>query len=126
MTAREPLRQAVRTFEAARAGCHRDTHAARTSQPGRLLDAFEEGGRRYGLARENEPRARGPEALTQWGRNVIMYTARSFSTKEVAYGLGIREATVRAPPVRAARRCGVRERSEVLTLFAPPGSRHAL
>jgi DNA-binding NarL/FixJ family response regulator len=47
---------------------------------------------------------------------VVTYAARGFSTKEIAYTLGLADTTVRVLIMRAVRRAGVRDRNELLAL----------
>lgn len=62
-------------------------------------------------------RARGLARLTPTERSVVSHIARDLSTKEVAYTLGISDATVRVLLMRAARRCGVDCRAALLALW---------
>ncbi len=55
-----------------------------------LVDRFEENGRRYVVARENQARAAGFELLTDRERQVVLQAALGFTNKEIAYALGIR------------------------------------
>jgi DNA-binding CsgD family transcriptional regulator len=79
-----------------------------------LVDSFETGGKRYIVARENQPRRPGLASLTERERQVVHYLALGQSTKETAYALGISDATVRVLLARAAVRLGVRSRAELL------------
>jgi DNA-binding CsgD family transcriptional regulator len=81
-----------------------------------LVDQFESDGAKYVVAKKNEPRPRGLSALTPTERRVVTYAARGSSTKEIAHTLGIRDTTVRVLLMRAARRCGVESREELLAL----------
>ena len=60
----------------------------------------------------------GIEALTSAERTVVGHAARGLSTKEIAYTLGISDTTVRVLLMRAARRCGVKDRRELMALCA--------
>lgn len=79
-----------------------------------LVDAFERGGVRYVVARENQSHPKGFEALTDRERQVIVYFAVGQSTKETAYALGISDATVRVLLSRAAVKLGVESRRGLL------------
>ncbi len=79
-----------------------------------IVDSFEENRRRYIVARENQVDALGFDALTDRERQVVVHAALGLSNKEIAYALGITEATVRVLMARAAGRVGVRTRKELL------------
>jgi DNA-binding NarL/FixJ family response regulator len=95
-------------------------HAWHPSTDGRwtLVDEFEEGGRRYIVARENEVQACGVDRLTNRERQVVLHAALGLTNKEIAYALGISDTTVRVLMSRAAARLGVRSRDELLALPA--------
>ena len=122
--ARLSLERAVRTIERARAGLFdtpdgglrrwRGLVAARWS----LVDSFERDGRRYVVACENRPLTPGIHGLTRTERNVVAYAARGLTTKEMAYVLGLSPSTVRVLMMRAARRCGLKSRRELLEAWA--------
>ena len=79
-----------------------------------IVDHFEENGRRYIVARENQVDAQGFELLTDRERQVVVQAALGCSNKEIAYALGISEATVRVLMARAASRLGVRTKKRLL------------
>ena len=95
-----------------------------------LLDTFEENGRRYVVARENQSDLPGIDALTDRERQIVGQAALGQSNKEIAYTLGISANTVRVLMARAARRLGVRSRKELLAhstlrgLEPEPDSKH--
>ncbi len=80
-----------------------------------LVDSFEENGRRYVVARENQARAAGFDVLTDRERQVVLHAALGFTNKEIAYTLGISDSTVRVLVARAAGKMGVRSRAELLS-----------
>ncbi len=82
-----------------------------------LVDRFEHDGRRYILARENEPQARGPEALTTRERQVAGLAAIGHSSKLIAYELGIADSTARVLLARAMRKLGAHRREELPRLL---------
>jgi DNA-binding CsgD family transcriptional regulator len=86
-----------------------------------LVDRIESDGRRYVLARENEPSAPGPPKLTAREKQVIGYARLGHHNKLIAYELGIADSTVRVLLGRAAAKLGVRTREALLELFAPGG-----
>ena len=119
--AREALRKAVLSLEKAR-GQQRVEDADRALGEWRalvsgqwsLLDQLEQDGRRYIIARQNEPRAQGPEALTERERQVVGYAALGHHNKLIAYELGIAASTVRVLMARAASKLGVRTRDDLV------------
>lgn len=79
-----------------------------------LVDSFEEGGRRYIVARENQAEAQCFNDLTDRERQIVVHASLGMSNKQIAYALGISDATVRVLMARAAKRVGVRTRKELL------------
>jgi DNA-binding CsgD family transcriptional regulator len=116
------LREAVRNIERARTTLRSSTGHALALWKGlvsarwTLVDAFDAEGAKYIVARENAPKIAGIAGLTPTERSVVTYAVRGFSTKEIAYTLGISDTTVRVLLMRAARRCGVRSRDELLQI----------
>jgi DNA-binding CsgD family transcriptional regulator len=120
--ARQALQAAVRDIERARTSSRDDVERALNLWKGlvsarwTVVDEFDTHGEKYIVARENPVRATSLSKLTPTERCVVTCVARGFSTKEVAYTLGINDATVRVLLMRAARRYGVRGRRELLKL----------
>lgn len=79
-----------------------------------LLDSFEEGGRRYVVARENQAHVDGLAELTDRERQIVLHAALGLTNKHIAYALGISDTTVRVLMARAANRLGLRTRRELL------------
>jgi DNA-binding CsgD family transcriptional regulator len=79
-----------------------------------LVDSFEEGGRRYIVARENQAEARNFSDLTDRERQIVVHASLGMTNKQIAYALGISDATVRVLMARAAKRFGVHSRKELL------------
>lgn len=126
-TARERLRAAVRDIERGRGPLRRrDPGRALSDWKGlvagrwTLIDQLERDGRRYIVARENVPRAPGPEALTDRERQVVGFAKLGHSNKLIAYDLGISDSTVRVLIARAASKLGVRTREELIRTYAGP------
>ena len=119
--ARGTLRDAVLKIEKAR-GPQR--HEAPTAALGSwqalvagkwsLVDQVELDGRRYIVARENEPRAPGPSALSPREKQVLGYARLGHHDKLIAYELGITDSTVRVLMSRAKSKLGVKTRAELL------------
>lgn len=119
--ARGTLRDAVLKIERAR-GPQR--HEAPTAALGSwqalvagkwsLVDQVELDGRRYIVARENEPRAPGPSALSPREKQILGYARLGHHDKLIAYELGIQHSTVRVLMGRAKSKLGVKTRAELL------------
>jgi len=120
-SARRVLRSAVRDVERARGALRGDSREALKLWRGlvgarwTLIDAFDDAdGKRCIVARENAPRTSGIAHLTPTERLVVSYAVRGLTTKEIAYALGLSDVTVRVLMMRAARRCGARNREQLL------------
>lgn len=79
-----------------------------------LVDKFDHDGKRYVLARRNEPLAPGLEVLTERERAISAYAALGHHNKLIAYDLGIAHSTVRVLLARAAAKLGARTRAELV------------
>jgi DNA-binding CsgD family transcriptional regulator len=71
-----------------------------------LYDHFERDGRRYYVARRNDP-ALGGDALTLRERQVVGFAALGHSNKLIAYELGLKPSTVATHLGSAARKLGL-------------------
>ncbi|MFO0612097.1 MAG: helix-turn-helix transcriptional regulator [Polyangiaceae bacterium] len=122
--ARASLRAAVARIEEAR-GAQRAREPDRAIASWRglvsarwsLVDQFEEGGRRYVVARENSPRASGPRDLTVRERQAVGYASLGHSNKLIAYELGVSASTVGVLLFRAAAKVGAKSRAELIAAF---------
>ncbi|HWB78217.1 MAG TPA: LuxR C-terminal-related transcriptional regulator [Nannocystaceae bacterium] len=83
-----------------------------------LLDRFESDGRRYLVARRNDPEIRGLRPLSQPERQVLALAALGWSNKEIAYALGVAASTVSSHLRAAMRRLGVTDRAALAELWA--------
>jgi DNA-binding CsgD family transcriptional regulator len=88
-----------------------------------LVDEFDSHGAKYIVARENLPVATPMSKLTPTERCVVTCALRGFSTKEIAYTLGISDSTVRVLIMRAVRRYGYRSRHELMKLGVAESTR---
>jgi len=79
-----------------------------------LVDHFDSDGRRYFVARKNDPAAPGPRELTGRQRQIVGYAALGHSNKLIAYELGLSEAAISHHLARAAERLGLRTRTELV------------
>jgi len=127
--ARQSLREAALAMDRARGRRrHREPERAVEEWKGlvagrwTLLDHFESDGRRYVLARRNEPGGSPLDKLTARERQVLGYLALGHSQKLIAYELGISPSTVGALVWRAARKLGVSSRDELRRIAASSGS----
>jgi DNA-binding CsgD family transcriptional regulator len=125
-SAREKLRHSVLMLERLR----RDTRATdptaalldwKALVAGRwsLVDQIDADGRRYIIARQNDPVAPGPETLTAREKQVAGFAKLGHHNKLIAYELGIADSTVRVLLARAAAKLGVGSRDELVR--AMPG-----
>lgn len=83
-----------------------------------LVDHFESDGKRYLLARSNEPLPTAEDLLTSRERQVAALAALGHHTKLVAYELGIADATVRVLLARAMAKVGAKSRDDLFRIIA--------
>jgi DNA-binding NarL/FixJ family response regulator len=126
---RESLRTAVRVVDRARGALRgRDPDEALEIWQGlvagrwSLVDHFDSDGRRFVLARRNDPDVADPRALTPRERQVLRFAALGHAHKLIAYELGLSISTVATHLARAQRKLGVRNRAALVALFATFGS----
>ena len=123
--AREALRRAARAIDRARTKSRSDEDAALDAWQGlvagrwSLVDRFDSDGRRYLVARRNDPDVPDPRALTRRERQVLAYAAMGHPLKLVAYSLGLSVSTIALHRARAMRKLGLRSQAEVVRLFTP-------
>jgi DNA-binding CsgD family transcriptional regulator len=124
-SARESLRHAAKAIDRARSkACSNEDEALDLWQglvAGRwsLFDRFDTDGRRFLIARKNDPDVTDPRALTLRERQVLAYAAMGYPLKLIAYSLGISSSTVSANRQTAMRKLGLRTHADVVRLFAP-------
>jgi DNA-binding CsgD family transcriptional regulator len=132
-TARERLRAAALACDRARTVKHRgDVDTALELWEGlvhgrwSLVDRFDADGRRFIVAIRNAPELPDPRGLTPRERQVAEFCGMRRSTKDIAYILGMSSSAVGTALNLAARKLGLRSRTELAALFAPAGLRARL
>jgi DNA-binding CsgD family transcriptional regulator len=92
-----------------------------------LVDQFENDGKRFIVARENEPISPPLAALSKRERQIAGYLAIGHTSKLIAYELGISDSTVRVLIHRAMRRLNVKTQRDLAAAFMsamnPAGAR---
>ncbi len=123
-SARSKLREAAVAIDRAksRAGT-RDPDAALAGWRGlvdgrwSLVDHFDRDGRRFLVARRNDPSIRAPSCLSMRERQVLAYSALGFSNKHIAYALGLAHSTVSTHLRAGMRRLGIHNRAALVDVF---------
>jgi DNA-binding CsgD family transcriptional regulator len=69
-----------------------------------LIDSFDSDGRRFVVARRNDPDVRDPRGLTERERQVVAYAGLGHSNKLIGYELGLSTSTVGVHLARARRK----------------------
>ena len=123
--ARESLRRAARAIDRARSRARSNEDEALDLWQGlvagrwSLVDRFDSDGRRYLVARKNDPDVRDPRALSLRESSVLAYTAMGHPLKLIAYSLGLSPSTVSVNRRTAMRKLGCRTHADIVALFAP-------
>lgn len=129
-TAREALHEAARSMSRVRRRKSKDLPTEhwrpRVRTRWTLVDSPGRDREQYLLARENQIQPGGLELLTDRERQVVASVAAGRTTKEIAYELGISDATARVLLARAYARLGVKSREELFTLKSIRGLRGEL
>lgn len=81
-----------------------------------LVDHFDSDGRRFILARRNDPDLPEPEALSRRQRQVVFYASVGWSNKEIGYALGLAENTVSAHLTRSLEKLGIANRAALVRI----------
>jgi len=84
-----------------------------------LVDRFDSDGRRFLVARRNEPDVRDPRALSPRERQVAAFAALGHSNKLIAYTLGLSASTIATHLAAAMRKLAVRSRVELARAVLP-------
>ncbi len=123
--ARQSLADAVRRMDRARGALRRaDPEEALGLWRGlvdgtwSLVDQCDSDGKRYVLARRNEPGVRDPKALTQRERSVAAFAAMGHQNKFIGYLLGLSAGTVSEHLRSAQRKLGLSSRAALVQWFA--------
>lgn len=122
--ARARLRQSVRTLDRARGRLRRTDpdealeiwlglYAGRWS----LVDHVDRDGKRFLLARRNDPAVATLDPLTLQERQAVAYAALGHPNKLIAYELGVSEAAIAMRLSRAARKLGAKSRIQLVRRF---------
>jgi DNA-binding CsgD family transcriptional regulator len=121
--ARETLRRAAVAVDRARGKLRREDPGAalelwQALVSGRwsLLEHFERDGRRYLVARRNDPGVTDPRALSARERQVAWYAALGHPNKLIGYELGLAPSTVATHLQGAMSKLGVGSRAELMSL----------
>ena len=85
-----------------------------------LVERFESDGRRYLIARQNDPKVDALPMLTERERQVLIFRALGHSLKLIAYELGLSKATVSRTFSRAKAKLGIRSPADLMALLAAP------
>ncbi len=123
---REALRAAVKRIDRART---RSSDAEETLSLwtglllGRwsLVDQFDSDGRRFVVARKNDPSSPAPEVLTRRERQVAFYASLGASNDQIGYGLGLTPSTVATHLSSVLSKLGLSSRSQLIALAAQSG-----
>lgn len=84
-----------------------------------LVDRFESDGRRYLVARRNDPELAEPRSLSHRERQVLAYAALGYANKHIAYTLGLAPSTVSSHLRTAMRRVGAPSRAALADFWLP-------
>jgi DNA-binding CsgD family transcriptional regulator len=123
--ARESLRHAAKSIDRARSKARGNEEEALELWQGlvagrwSLVDRFDTDGRRYLVARKNEPDVKDPRALSARERHVLAYAAMGQSLKLIAYSLGLSLSTVSVNRRTAMRKLGLHSQADIVALFSP-------
>jgi DNA-binding CsgD family transcriptional regulator len=123
--AREELRCATKAIDRARSKARAredealDLWQALVAGRWSLVDRFDADGRRFIVAKRNDPQVRDPRALTLRERQVLAYAAMGNSLKLIAYTLGLSVGCVSGSRARAMGKLGLSTQAQLVETFAP-------
>lgn len=122
---RERLREMTRHIDRLRGRrSAADAHAALELWQGLLLgrwsmvEHFDTDGRRFLVARRNDPDAPAPRQLTRRQRQVAFYASLGLAHKQVGYALGLEETTVASHLHQALQKLGIATREDLIGAVA--------
>jgi DNA-binding CsgD family transcriptional regulator/ElaB/YqjD/DUF883 family membrane-anchored ribosome-binding protein len=126
--ARESLRRAAKAIDRARSKARSNEDEALDLWQGlvagrwSLVEQFDSDGRRFMVARRNDPHVTDPRALNLRERQVLAYVAMGHPAKLIAYSLGVSPSSVSTTRRTAMRKLGLQTTADVVRLFAsaPP------
>ena len=128
--AREALRRRAQEIDRARTAHGRSdpAEALRAWQglvSGRwsLIDSYDSDGRRYLVARRNDPDVAMTRPLSRRERQVLAYVSMGYSNKQIAYTLGLAPSTVSSHLRSAMRRVGAKTIAMLTELWSAAATR---
>lgn len=84
-----------------------------------LVEHQDSDGRRFVLARRNDPEPRAPVLLTRRQRQVLFYASVGWSYKQIAYALGLAsEGSVSIHLAKSLRKIGLTSRAELIRVMS--------
>jgi DNA-binding CsgD family transcriptional regulator len=125
---RDCLRRAVKAIDRARSKARSNEDEALDLWQGliagrwSLVEQFDSDGRRFMVARRNDPQVTDPRALSLRERQVLAYVAMGHPAKLIAYSLGVSPSSVSTSRQTGMRKLGLKTTTDVVRLFAeaPP------
>lgn len=123
-SARESLQRAAKAIDRARSKARSDEDEALDLWQGlvvgrwSLVEQFDSDGRRFMVARRNDPQVTDPRALSLRERQVLAYVAMGHPAKLIAYSLGVSQSSVSTARRTAMRKLGLQTTADVVRLFA--------
>jgi DNA-binding CsgD family transcriptional regulator len=122
---RQALRDAARSIDRARTRrVRRDDGEALDLWQGlvagrwSLVEQFDSDGRRFMVARRNDPQVTDPRALNLRERQVLAYVAIGHPAKLIGYSLGVSPSSISTTRRTAMRKLGLKTTADVVRLFA--------
>jgi DNA-binding CsgD family transcriptional regulator len=125
---RDALRRAAKAIDLARSKARSNEDEALNLWQGlvvgrwSLVEQFDSDGRRFMVARRNDPQVTDPRALGLRERQVLGYVAMGHPAQLIAYSLGVSPSSVSTARRTAMRKLGLQTTADVVRLFAeaPP------